>query len=224
MCGRYSLTTPEEALVALFDAGPLDDFHPRYNIAPTQSVPVVRIDEQEARAWARLRWGLVPSWSKDPSIGNRMINARAETAAEKPSFRAALRRRRCLVPADGFYEWKKTSGHSQPYRIELAGGGPFAFAGLWERWHGADDRTIESFTILTTDANSDLATIHHRMPVIIAPDHYESWLRHSANDVAFLRPMMAPYDAGHLIARPITRHVNNPRNDDPACLEPAGLL
>jgi putative SOS response-associated peptidase YedK len=224
MCGRYSLTTPAEALVGLFDAGPLDDFQPRYNIAPTQTVPVVRVDVDGAREWAWLRWGLVPSWSKDPSIGSRMINARAETASEKPSFRAAMRRRRCLVPADGFYEWRKTGAQSQPYRIELAVGGALAFAGLWEHWRGDNEQDIESFTILTTAANGDLSAIHHRMPVILPPEHYESWLMITAADPELLRPMLAPYAAGHLIARPVSRHVNNPRNDDPACLEPAGLL
>ena len=224
MCGRYSLTTPEEALVDLFGAGPLDDFQPRYNIAPTQTVPVVRVGEDGARQWAWLRWGLVPSWAKDASIGNRMINARAETAAEKPSFRAAFRRRRCLVPADGFYEWRKSGGQSQPYRIEMARGAPFALAGLWERWQAAEGQAIESFTILTTEANRDLAAIHHRMPVILSPDHYDVWLMTGAANTGMLQPLLAPYGDGELTARPITRHVNNPRNDDPACLEPAGLL
>jgi len=224
MCGRYSLTTPAEALENLFGVGPLDNFLPRYNIAPSQTAPVVRVDEGGERHWAPLRWGLIPSWAKDPSIGNRMINARAETAAEKPSFRAALRRRRCLVPADGFYEWKKVGGQSQPTRIELASSGPMAFAGLWEHWRGDGGQTIETFTILTTEANRDLAAIHHRMPVILAPEHYEVWLKIGAGDVDLLRPMMGPYEAERLIARPVSRHVNNPRNDDPGCLEPAGLL
>ncbi len=224
MCGRYSLTTPAEALVDLFDAGPLDGFAPRYNIAPTQTVPVVRLDEDGERQWAWLRWGLVPSWAKDPSIGNRMINARAETVAEKPSFRSAFRRRRCLVPSDGFYEWRKTGGQSQPMRIELAGAEPLAFAGLWERWRGDGDQVIESFTILTTEANRDLAAIHHRMPVILPPEQHDGWLKFDAGDTELLRAMLVPYQARGLVARPVSRHVNNPRNDDPTCLEPAGLL
>jgi len=224
MCGRYSLTTPAEALIALFGAGPAEPFPPRYNIAPTQAVPVIRLNNDGAREWTLLRWGLIPSWAKDPSIGNRMINARAETAAEKPSFRAAMRHRRCLIPADGFYEWKKSGGQSEPIRIELATGQPFAFAGLWERWQNHPNQTIETVTILTTAANRDLAPIHHRMPVILAPEHYDVWLNIDAGDLDFLSPMLAPYQAERVTARPVSRHVNNPRNDDPRCLDPAGLL
>lgn len=224
MCGRYSLTTPSEALADMFDAGPLDSFPPRYNIAPTQHVPVVRLDPDSRREWAMLRWGLIPSWAKDPAIGNRMINARAETAAEKPSFRAAMRRRRCLVPTDGFYEWQKSGNQKQPMRIELADGKPFAFAGLWEHWQSPAGDAVETFTILTTEASADLSAIHHRMPVILAPEHYQVWLEVGSGDVEIVLPLLAPYQAERLVARPVSRHVNNPRNDDPRCLEPAGLL
>jgi putative SOS response-associated peptidase YedK len=140
MCGRYSLTSPVESLVNLFDAGPLGDYHPRYNIAPSQSVPVVRFDEDGERAWAWLKWGLIPSWAKDPAIGNRMINARSETVSEKPSFRAAFRRRRCLIPADGFYEWQSRDGAKQPHLIAATDGGTLAFAGLWEHWQDQEGR------------------------------------------------------------------------------------
>jgi putative SOS response-associated peptidase YedK len=220
MCGRYSLTTPAEALVALFDAGPLEGFAPRYNIAPTQLVPAVRMNEGGGRGWAWLRWGLIPSWAKDPAIGNRMINARAETVADKPAFRAALRRRRCLLPADGFYEWQKRDGAKQPYHIALAERAPFAFAGLWERWQGGDGDAVESCTVLTTAANRRLAPIHPRMPVILAPEHYDIWLDTGAGDPGLVVPLLAPYDEDALAARAVARRVNDPRNDDPGCLEP----
>ncbi|MDP6953484.1 MAG: SOS response-associated peptidase [Alphaproteobacteria bacterium] len=214
MCGRYSLTTPEEALVGLFEAGPLEGHAPRFNAAPAQTLPVVRLDSDGARQWAWLRWGLVPSWAKDPAIGNRMINARAETVAEKPSFRAAFRRRRCLVIADGFYEWQARDGAKQPYHIALADGGPMAFAGLWERWDG--DATLETFTILTTEASPDIAPIHHRMPVILAPAHYSVWL--GAEDAGLLAGLLVPGGGVELVARAVSRHVNNPRHDDADCL------
>jgi putative SOS response-associated peptidase YedK len=212
MCGRYSLTTPTEALVALFAAGPLEGFSPRYNIAPTQLVPAVRMSEGE-RAWAWLRWGLIPSWAKDPAIGNRMINARAETVADKPAFRAALRRRRCLLPADGFYEWEKRDGAKQPYHIALADRAPFAFAGLWEHWQG--DEAIESCTILTTAANRRLAPIHPRMPVILAPEHYDIWLDTEPGDARLVRSRRARSHAGST-----TRATTTP---PASSLEPLGL-
>ncbi len=220
MCGRYSLTTPEEALVGLFEAGPLEGHVPRYNAAPGQILPVVRLDDDGARQWAWLRWGLVPSWAKDPAIGNRMINARAETVAEKPSFRAAFRRRRCLVVADGFYEWQARDGAKQPYHIAQSDGGPMAFAGLWERWGG--DETLETFTILTTDASPDLAPIHHRMPVILAPAHQQVWL--ATEDPGLLAGLMGPGGSVELAARAVSRHVNDPRHDDADCLAPENQL
>ena len=223
MCGRYSLTTPAEAMVALFEAGPLEGFRPRYNVAPTQSMPVVRIGAAGGREWAWLRWGLVPSWAKDPAIGNRMINARSESVADKPAFRAALRRRRCLVPADGFYEWQaERAGAKQPWRITLADGGPFAFAGLWERWQPGEGEALETYTILTTRASPSLEAIHPRMPVILAPAHYDVWLGAGAPaDARLIEPLLAPYPDELLGAVPVARRVNDPRHDDAGCLEPA---
>jgi putative SOS response-associated peptidase YedK len=174
MCGRYSLTSPVEAVRKVFGFAARPNLAPRANIAPSQEVAAVRLgpgesgdvgQEHGGRCFVWLRWGLIPAWAKDPAIGNRMINARAETLAEKPAFRSAFRKRRCLILADGFYEWKSESGRKQPYRITLTGGGPFALAGLWERWtdpQGAG--TIESCTIITTEANARLREIHHRMP------------------------------------------------------------
>ena len=221
MCGRYSLTTPVEALVGLFAAGPLTGFAPRYNAAPGQMLAVVRRAGEGGREWAWLRWGLVPSWAKDPAIGNRMINARAETVAEKPSFRAAFRRRRCLVVADGFYEWQgRGRGPKQPYHIAAAGGGPLAFAGLWESWRGPDAEPLETFTIITTEATPELAAIHHRMPVIVEPAHYDVWLE-SAGDPGLLAPLLVAGGGPALTARPVGRRVNDPRHDDAACLASA---
>ena len=180
MCGRFTLRTPASAIAEQFSLLEVPDLQPRFNIAPTQPVAVVRVDSplplgeaQGARFAQRelvfLHWGLVPSWADDPKIGNRMINARAETAAEKPSFRTAMRRRRCLIVADGFYEWKTVAKRRQPMFIHLRDGRPFAFAGLWESWEGADHSALESCTILTTSANDLVRPIHDRMPVIIAP-------------------------------------------------------
>ena len=222
MCGRYSLTSPAEAMVALFVAGPLAGFQPRYNVAPSQAMPVVRHAEAGGREWAWLRWGLIPSWAKDPAIGNRMINARSESVADKPAFRAAFRRRRCLVPADGFYEWQQQGGVKQPWRITLAEGGPFAFAGLWERWSPGAGEAVETYTILTTAANRSLAPIHPRMPVILAPEHYAVWLGDGqVADPRLLEPLLAPYPDARLVATAVARRVNDQRHDDAGCLEPA---
>jgi putative SOS response-associated peptidase YedK len=227
MCGRYSLTTPEEALRRLFRyQGPALNLAPRYNIAPTQAVPVVRLAAPDsggtgdgARELAMLRWGLIPSWAKEAAIGNRMINARAETVSEKPAFRNAFRERRCLVLADGFYEWTKTNGAKQPYRIHRADDGPFAFAGLWERWRQAGEN-VESCTIVTTDANDALKPIHHRMPVILDPGDYQAWLDAEDTPRDTAQALLRPYEGGGFASYRIGTHVNNPRNDDAACIAP----
>ena len=222
MCGRYSLTSPGEAMARLFGVA-MGEHAPRYNIAPSQGILVARAapdGEAGAREAAVLRWGLVPSWAKDPDIGNRMINARAETVAEKPSFRAAFRRRRCLVPATGFYEWRVASGPKQPYHIGMADGGPFAMAGLWEHWTGPDGAAVETCAILTTEANELLRPIHARMPVIVAPGDFDLWLDPELTMPELLAPLLRPFDAAAMAARAVSRHVNNVRNDDPACLEP----
>ncbi len=240
MCGRYSLTTPMEAVRQLFDFPERPNLAMRVNIAPSQEVAAVRLGEGEvgARHLVSLRWGLIPSWArsgarsgapsgassgaKEPGIGNRMINARAETIAEKPAFRAAFRRRRCLIPADGFYEWKTERGRKQPYRITLKDGAPFAFAGLWERWEGAKedgDGAVESCTIVTTEANARLRAIHHRMPVILAPETYDLWLD-PATPGAQAQALLRPAPSEWFTAYRVSPKINSPANDDPALIEP----
>jgi putative SOS response-associated peptidase YedK len=221
MCGRYSLTTPVEALRRVFGFPEQPNLAPGYNIAPTQQVAALRLGEEGERHFVRLRWGLVPAWAKDLSIGARMINARAESAADKPAFRAAFRSRRCLVLADGFYEWqKRDEGPKQPYRVTLKDGCPFGFAGLWERWtdKGAGE-TVETCTILTTEANALLAPIHHRMPVIVAPEDADAWLD-AARPPEAAQALLAPAPAEVLIAYPVSTRVNKVANDDPGVIEP----
>ena len=165
-----------------------------------------------------LKWGLIPSWADDPGIGARMINARSETVAEKPSFRRAFKERRCLIPADGFYEWQRTSGGKQPYYLRTKSGRPFAFAGLWESWDG-DGSEIHSCTILTTDANDLVGEVHHRMPVILPPGDYELWLDPDVREPGELLPLLAPYPANDMEVYQVSRRVNRPSNNDPDCVE-----
>ena len=226
MCGRYSLTTPLDAFRALFDVENLINLPPRYNIAPTQDAAVVRLSDGGTRELTLLRWGLIPSWSKDAAIGSRMINARAETVADKPSFRSAFRHRRCLVPADGFYEWRTEDGRKQPFRIGMKGGAPFAFAGLWEQWTAtaastgiSEGESVETFAILTTEANEKLRPIHARMPVILAPECYDQWLD-AANDRDSLLSLLRPYPVAPMAFYRVSTVVNNVRNDDPSCTAP----
>jgi putative SOS response-associated peptidase YedK len=219
MCGRYTLTVPVEILAEEFGVtGPLPEVPPSYNIAPTQEVAAVLTDDGERRL-EMLRWGLIPSWADDPGIGSRMINARSETVPEKPSFRRAFRERRCLILADGFYEWKRTNDGKQPYYIRMEGGRPFAFAGLWESWRGGRDE-IRSCTILTTEANDRVSNIHHRMPVILASEDHELWLDPDVREADPLLPLLAPYPDDVMEAYPVSRFVNRPTNDDPRCVEP----
>jgi len=223
MCGRYTLTTPLEGLRAVFLFEESLNLAARYNIAPTQEVPAIRRgSDDDRRHLVLLRWGLIPSWAKEASIGSRMINARAESVAEKPAYRNAFRRRRCLIPADGFYEWQaRPSGPKQPYLIAPAAGGPFAFAGLWELWTDkADGETVESFTIVTTEANRRLAAIHHRMPVVLAPADHDAWLDPAAPADALLA-LLRPAPEETFVATPVSTRVNAVRNDDPSLIEPA---
>ncbi len=219
MCGRFSqFHSWQEVHAYLNIFGAARNLPARYNIAPTQDAAVVR-QGAEGRDLDFLRWGLVPSWAKDSSMAARLINARAETVAEKPSFRNAFSKRRCLVPTDGFYEWRGAKGAKQPYRILSPDRGVFAFAGLWERWEKGDGEPLESFTIITTEANGKLAPLHARMPVILDPADFERWLSPdlAANDAqALLRP--APDGAVDFHA--VSKHVSNARNDDPGCIEP----
>jgi putative SOS response-associated peptidase YedK len=211
MCSRYSLTSPPEAIRRLFGLEKLDPFPPRYNIAPTQPVLLVRETERQQREGVLARWGLMPSWVKDPSAFTTLINARSETVAEKPSFRAAFRHRRCLVPADGFYEWTGAAGAKQPHLIQLKSRAPFAFAGLWENWLGADGSEIETAAILTTLANGDMAAIHDRMPVILFPDQFERWLDCRPGAGAHVADLMKPLSDGLIDAIAVNRKLNNSR-------------
>jgi putative SOS response-associated peptidase YedK len=220
MCGRFTLRTSGVVLAEFFGLAEVPPLQPRYNIAPTQPVPVVRMaPEQEGRELVLLRWGLIPSWADDPSIGNRLINARADTVAAKPAFRSAFRRHRCLVVADGFYEWQKLDGKKQPYFIRLRDDRPFAFAGLWEHWDRGGG-PVESCTILTTEANERVGAIHDRMPVILDPRDHDLWLDPDMQDPKQLQPLLGPYPGEAMTAYPVGTLVNNPRNDDPKCVEP----
>jgi putative SOS response-associated peptidase YedK len=220
MCGRYTLFSRLEVWEEIHQAQGVPELKPRYNIAPTQQVIVIRLNEEGQREKVMMHWGLIPSWAKDPSIGNRMINARAETVAEKPSFRAAFKRRRCLIPANGFYEWKKVGKRKQPYYVRRIDGEPMAFAGLWEHWEGQDGTVVESCTIITTESNSTIRPLHNRMPVILDPEEYNLWLDSEVSDLETLAPLMRPYPDDKLEAILVSTLVNNPRNDDARCIEP----
>ncbi len=228
MCGRFTLRTPASELAEIFEVEARPNLAARYNIAPSQDILVTRAagGEGAKREFAMLRWGLVPHWAKDPAIGNRMINARAETVADKPSFRDSYRRRRCLVPADGFYEWRKSpDGAKQPYHIRLSGDAPFAIAGLWDSWRAPDGDFLETCSLITTEANSIIEPIHHRMPVILPRDAYHRWLDGQSTPDA-LGALLRPYPSDDLAAFAVSPWVNNARHDDEACLESAdsGML
>ena len=235
MCGRYTIRLLQP-IVDMFGFPLPDEVPPRFNVAPTEDVPVVRAAGPDGPTGAPggnrldlLHWGLVPSWADDPSVGNRMINARAETAASRPAFRDAMKRRRCLVPADGFYEWKKLDDpdggggakskkpRKRPYLFRMKGDRPFAFAGLWDTWR-RDGRTLESFTILTTSPNDLVADVHDRMPVIVAPEDYARWLD-PARNATDVQDLLRPFPADRMEKVPVSTHVNSPANDDPRCAE-----
>ncbi len=221
MCGRATIQTPAEALAREFSLigvrGALE--RPRYNLAPTQLIPVVVNDG--ARMLDAFRWGLIPSWAKDASIGNKLINARGETVAEKPSFRAAFKRRRCLVLVDGWFEWKQSTKPKTPYLFRRKDGKPMAFAGLWEEWHAPDTgEVLDTCTIITTGPNRLMAPIHDRMPVILPPEAQEVWLRPEPQEAAVLQPLLVPWEDAPLEAFEVDRLVGSPRNDVPACVEP----
>ena len=218
MCGRYTLSTPAGRLAEEFQLDSTVEIPPSYNVAPTQQVAAV-LEDEGGRRLEMLRWGLVPSWADDPDIGARMINARSETAPEKPSFRSAFRRKRCLIAADGFYEWKREDGGKQPYYFRMQDGRPFAFAGLWESWDKGGGELL-TCAILTTRPNSVAIEIHDRMPVILPHDAYNAWLDPDA-DKEELGELMVPYPGDDLETYPVSRFVNSPRNNDERCIEPA---
>ncbi|MBI3128500.1 MAG: SOS response-associated peptidase [Candidatus Tectomicrobia bacterium] len=221
MCGRYVLSQPLPWLKDLLGKDPGPGLRPRYNIAPGQDVPVIRLPSTEGEgAIAFLRWGLIPRWAKSPAAGGGLFNARADST-EKPAFREAFRARRCLVPADGFYEWAVRGSVRQPYFVHLEGNKPFCFAGLWERWEGPGGAVIESCAILTTEANRFLKNIHPRMPAILPRLAYASWLAPGERKPALLKALLAPYPGDEMVARTVGNRVNHPANDDPGCLEVA---
>jgi putative SOS response-associated peptidase YedK len=218
MCGRFTLRASPHQLALVFPGEIPQDLAPRYNIAPTQPVAAVRADAAGPH-FVQLRWGLVPSWAKDAASGARMINARAETVAEKPAFRAAFRRRRCLVLADGYFEWQKLEKAKQPYLIHFRDDRPFAFAGLWERWQPPDAAApLETCTILTTEANDRTRPIHDRMPVILSPPDFAMWLDPNLPQADRLLSLLRPYDSTPLAADPVETWVNKPQHDDPRCV------
>lgn len=221
MCGRYTLSSPTDEIASLFDLVSVPDIPPRYNVAPTQEAAVVRVVAPgEPRRLELLRWGLIPYWAEDASIGNRMINARSESVADKPAYRRSFRRQRCLIPTDGFYEWQKVGKLKQPYHIRRKDRCPFAFAGLWERWRDPDKKLIDSFTILTTDANELIRPLHDRMPVIIDRRDFDLWLDPDAKDPAALQALLVPAPVEPMETVPVSRAVNSPSYDAADCIAP----
>jgi putative SOS response-associated peptidase YedK len=221
MCGRFTLFEADKILSKEFGVSSVPPLSPRYNIAPSQPVTAIRaMPTASGREIAFLRWGLIPSWSKDPAIGNRLINARAETAGEKPSFRNAFRRHRCLIPTNGFYEWQRLERGKQPYFVRMHDERLFAFAGLWDRWESPDEDVIETCTILTTAANTVLAPIHDRMPVILPPGEYDRWLDPTLKNLDSLSPLLVPFPPEEMLAFPVSPRVNTPSTDDEGCIAP----
>ena len=220
MCGRYMMTTSLEAIQRLFQVSDRPNLAARYNVAPTQRVPIVRLQpERTGRELVLVRWGLIPHWAKDAKIGNRLINARAESVARTPAFRDAFRHRRCLVVADGFYEWRTRGGPRHPYLVRMASREPFAFAGLWARWRSPEGEGVASCTIVTTTANPLLSTIHDRMPVLLAPADYEAWLEADSEEA---QALLEPRDDAELEVVAVSDRVNNVRNDDADVIAPIG--
>jgi putative SOS response-associated peptidase YedK len=220
MCGRFTLQIPPELLAEIFGILEIPVFPARYNIAPTQQVPVIRQAGDGRNQCSVMRWGLIPSWAKDPSIGNRLINARCETVSGKPAFRHAVRQSRCIVPASGFYEWREEGGEKVPLYIRLKDGSPTFFAGLWEEWKSPRGEAVESFTILTTLANWLLSSIHGRMPVILPTDSTPLWLDRETTDPDRLKPLCLPFPADLMEMWPVLPLVNSPRNDFPELIAP----
>src|SRR5579862_6037863 len=217
MCSRYFLDADGNVIAYTFSVPLNERVRRRFNIAPTQEAPVVRVSKAGEREIAMLRWGLVPAWSKDLAVGTKMINARGESVAEKPAFRDAMARRRCLVPASGFFEWKAAPGRKQPFAITVPDRPLFAFAGLWEAWRPRDGDPVETFTIVTTDANDPVAQVHDRMPVILPKDAEDAWLR---ADVSEASALLKPYE-GPVALRAVSRTVSNVNNEGPECLDDA---
>jgi putative SOS response-associated peptidase YedK len=220
MCGRFALKAPPRSIQEHFHLPETIDLSPRYNIAPSQPIAVVRhLPGKNFRQLDMLRWGLIPHWAKDMNIGHKLINARSETLAPKPSFRTSFKRRRCLIAADGFYEWKHSGKTKQPYFVQLNTGNIFGFAGLWESWKSPDGNIVESCTVITTSPNELISEIHDRMPVILHPEDYETWLGDSSL-MNSLQHLLMPYPADEMEIFQVNSEVNNPKNDSPSCLAP----
>jgi len=219
MCGRYTVTASPEVLRALFAYAEQPNFPPRYNIAPTQPIAIVRLVDGK-RQFALVRWGLPPSWVKDPKTFTLLINARGESVVDKPAFRAAMKRRRCLIPADGFYEWQKAGDRKRPFYVHARSGEPLAFAGLWETWTGPNGEELDTAAIVTTRANKTLGPIHDRMPVIVPPEAFDLWLNSNEVDATTASALIAPAPDGLLEAYEISTAVNRTANDNAKLLEP----
>ncbi len=219
MCGRFYLDVATDELARVFELPAIPDLLPRYNIAPSQSVGAVRVGAQ-GREWVNLHWGLIPFWAKDKKFGYRTINARAETVESKPAFRAAFKSRRCIIPASGFFEWQALPDGKQPYCIHPKHSPLFAFAGLYEHWESEAGEVIDSCSIIVTEANAVITPIHDRMPVILKPELFTAWLDPELRDPTRLKPLLAPYPAEATATYPVSRRVNNPRNDDRECITP----
>ena len=220
MCGRYVITSAPEAIRALFRYQEQPNFPPRYNVAPTQPIPIVRL-AQGVRQFALVRWGLLPSWVKDSKAFTLVINARGESVLDKPAFRNAMKYRRCLIPADGFYEWKASGGRKRPYFIRPTSGAPMAFAGLWESWTGPNGEELETAAIVTTKANHALEGVHDRMPVVVPPDVFDLWLNCGEVDATTAAALIAPAPDDAMEAYPVSTDVNRVANDNAKLLEPA---
>jgi putative SOS response-associated peptidase YedK len=225
MCGRYRLSRRKQVVEEYFDCGSDEpDWAPRFNIAPTQSVPVIRQNPKEpVRELSLMRWGLIPAWSKDSSAAASTINARSETAATKPAFRDALKSRRCMIPADAFYEWARAGKAKQPYCFEVNDGELFAFAGLWDRWKDPSGDWIKTCSILTTSPNAVTSAVHDRMPVILDPDGYDLWLDPGMKDAAAVSEMLKPFEALLMRCYPVSTRINHVVNDDEECSRPVEL-
>jgi len=225
MCGRYRLSRRKQIIEEQFETQPWDDdWNPRFNIAPTQPIPVIRQHPKEPiRQLSLMKWGLVPSWAESPSRAASMINARSETAGTKPAFRDALKLRRCLIPADGFYEWMQTGKAKQPYCFEVNEGELFAFAGLWDGWKDPEGNWIRTCSILTTTPNSVTATVHDRMPVILDPDGYDLWLDPGMTKVEAVSDLLKPCDARLMRCYPVSTRINHVANDDEECSRPVEI-
>ena len=220
MCGRFTLTRSAAEVAEHFGLAAVPELVARFNAAPSQELPIVRVRSSGERVLERRRWGLVPHWAKDMALGARLINARIESVLERPAFREAVRSRRCLVPADGFFEWQGKARARRPFHIALPSGALFAIAGLYERWHGPGSEVVDSFTLLTRPARGVVATLHDRMPLIVDPPGYVGWLDPSAPDPAGLLSALPEALGGALVARPVSTRVNDVRHDDPSCLAP----